>query len=144
VGGNRHEPTPGFAVYQIQNCVVPQNCIMPHMSELIEPQVDHSTRRKWDSLKVQPPKFSSDDDLSLRVSMYLGSNEGSEGLVEDVTGLVRAYGFTNFVSMFRAPGSFYFSMNVEYHSKDEEEARHNKEELEKDLIKGVGKRSHKR
>jgi len=108
---------------------------MPHMPEVTERPVDTATLQKKRSSQVGPPKSSSDDDLSLRVSMYLGSEEGSEEFVEDVAGLVRAYGFTNFVSMFRAPGSFYFSMNVEYHSKDQQEARKNKDELEKDLIK---------
>jgi hypothetical protein len=78
--------------------------------------------------------FASDDDLFLPVSIYLDSREGSEEIIENVTEVLRAYGFSNIPRVNQAPGSFYIHIKAGFESKDREAARQSKKELKADLL----------
>jgi hypothetical protein len=80
---------------------------------------------------------SSDDDFSLRVSIYLGSTDGRGEILKDVTQVLRAYGFTNFTRINQAPGSFFLSINVRFGTNDRQAAHKSKQQLQKDLLSDV-------
>jgi hypothetical protein len=82
-------------------------------------------------------RFGSDDDSSLQVSIYLGSNEGRAEVLEDVTQVLRAYGFTNFARMEQAPGSRFFSIEVRFGKDDRQAAQRSKKQLQNDLVRDV-------
>jgi hypothetical protein len=79
-------------------------------------------------------RFASDDDSSLQVSIFLGSNEGRTGILEDVTQVLRAYGFTDFRRIEQAPGSFFCSIEVRFGKDDRSTARRSRKQLQKDLL----------
>jgi hypothetical protein len=93
--------------------------------------VDESKHRQWLGFRF------SDDDFSLRTSVYLGLSEGRAELVEDVTQVLRAYGFTNFTRINQAPGSFFFSILVRFGTNNREAAHKSKQQLQKDLLSDV-------
>jgi hypothetical protein len=77
---------------------------------------------------------SDDDDFSLRASVYLGSTDGGAEILEDVTQVLRAYGFTNFTRIDQAPGFLFFSIHVRFGTNNREAAHKSKKQLQKDLL----------
>jgi hypothetical protein len=79
--------------------------------------------------------FGSDDDLSMKVSIYLDSQEGSDEIVGNVAGVLQAYGFTRFKPVTQAPGSWFISIEVGFKNTEKEQARKSKQAMEEDLGK---------
>ena len=80
-------------------------------------------------------QFASDDDgFSVLASIYLGSSEERAEIVEDVTQVLRAYGFTNFAGINQAPGSYYLSIRARFGTNDRHAAQKSKELLQEDLL----------
>lgn len=90
----------------------------------------------------QRQTFKSDDDQSLLVSLYLDSNEGRAEVLRDVSDVLYAFGFTNFVRAEQAPGSWYVSIKVEFGKGGSEEAQHNKKQLKEALLSDKPRSSH--
>lgn len=100
------------------------------MTTLQQPFVSPKTELK----KTLRTTFSTDDDLFLPVSIYLDSSEERSEIIASVAEVLRAYGFSNFASMYQAPGSFYIHIEAGFDSKDRQVARKRKEELKADLL----------
>ena len=64
---------------------------MAMLQQTVRPVVDLSSKN-WQRTGFD----SEDDDLSLLVSVYLDSREGSREIVQNVEEVLQAYGFTNF------------------------------------------------
>jgi hypothetical protein len=94
--------------------------------------VAESEQKQW-----LDTRFRSDDDSSLQVSVYLGSNEGRTEVLVDVTQVLRAYGFTNFARMEQAPGSRFFSIEVRFGKDDRQAAQKSKKQLLNDLLNDI-------
>src|ERR1700736_6187749 len=77
---------------------------------------------------------SDDDDFSLLASIYLGSSEERDEIFEDVTQVLRAYGFTNLARINQAPGSFYLSIQARFGTNDRHTAQKSKQALQEDLL----------
>src|SRR6266478_6019825 len=73
---------------------------------------------------------SDDDDFSLLASIYLGSSEERAEILEDVTQVLRAYGFTNVARINQAPGSYYLSIRARFGTNDRQAAQKSKELLQ--------------
>jgi hypothetical protein len=74
-----------------------------------------------------------DDDLRLQVSIFSDASEPDRELVNDVIDVLRAYGFSDVLESYEAPGSWFAKVKAKFHNQRKDEAQHSKAELSKDL-----------
>jgi hypothetical protein len=110
------------------------SCIIVAMSVLTKTATGEREVSIWgDDESAVNILQDNDDDLALLVSVYASSAEDSDGLVDNVYDLLRAYGFTRFKRTVQAPGSRYISITVIYKNNDKQDATGAKEQLANDL-----------